>query len=98
MQNVINNELNLVNNPEPKEVNEDKLIKDLEENINTFETEEAEIAISMLNVFIDKLKELYGPYVQSTAELLCKIIKEHSNEDVKEEACKCLPNLVKSVK
>jgi hypothetical protein len=29
---------------------------------------------------------------------LCKIIKNHNNEDVKEEACKCLPNLIVAVK
>ncbi len=52
----------------------------------------------MLNVFIDKLKELYAPYVQKTVELLCNIIKDHPNDDVKEEACKCLPHLVACVK
>lgn len=30
--------------------------------------------------------------------MLCNIIKEHPNEDVKEEACKCLPNLIIAVK
>lgn len=34
-----------------------------DKNINTYETEEAEVAISMLNVFIEELKELYNPYV-----------------------------------
>lgn len=32
------------------------------ESINTYETEEAEIAISMLNVFVEELKESYVPY------------------------------------
>lgn len=52
----------------------------------------------MLNVFIEQLKELYNPYVEKTVSLLCNIIKEHPNEDVKEEACKCLPNLIIAVK
>ena len=52
----------------------------------------------MLNVFIEKLKELYAPYVQKTVELLSTIIKDHPNDDVKEEACKCLPNLIACVK
>lgn len=52
----------------------------------------------MLNVFIEQLKELYNPYVEKTVSLLCSIIKEHPNEDVKEEACKCLPNLIIAVK
>jgi len=38
----------------------------------------------MLNVFIEQLKELYNPYVEKTVTLLCTIIKEHPNEDVKE--------------
>jgi len=29
----------------------------------------------MLNVFIEKLKELYNPYVEKTVNLLCTIIK-----------------------
>ena len=52
----------------------------------------------MLNVFIEQLKEMYNPYVEKTVNLLCSIIKEHPNEDVKEEACKCLPNLITAVK
>ena len=52
----------------------------------------------MLNVFIEQLKELYAPYVEKTVQLLCTIIKDHPNDDVKEEACKCLPNLIAAVK
>ena len=52
----------------------------------------------MLNVFIEQLKEMYSPYVESTVSLLCKIITDHLNEDVREEACKCLPNLVTAIK
>lgn len=52
----------------------------------------------MLNVFIDQLKELYIPYVDETIAILCKIIKEHSNDNIKEEALKCLPNLVSALK
>lgn len=52
----------------------------------------------MLNVFIEQLKELYGPYVEKTVQLLCTIIQDHPNDDVKEEACKCLPNLISAIK
>lgn len=31
-------------------------------------------------------------------QLLCKLISEHSNDDVREEACGCLPSLVSVVK
>jgi hypothetical protein len=52
----------------------------------------------MLNVFIEQLKELYGPYVTKTVELLCTIIQDHPNDDVKSEACKCLPSLISAIK
>lgn len=52
----------------------------------------------MLNVFIEQLKELYSPYVEETVALLCKIIKQHLNDDVREEACNCLPSLVSAIK
>lgn len=52
----------------------------------------------MLNVFIDQLKEYYTPYVEQTVTLLCKIIKEHLNDSVREEACNCLPSLVSAIK
>lgn len=97
VQNVINNELNLVQNPGTKEEEDQKESK-VGDSINTFETEEAEVAISMLNVFIEQLKELYAPWVEQTVALLCKIITDHLNDDVREEACKCLPNLVTAIK
>lgn len=52
----------------------------------------------MLNVFIEQLKEHFIPYVEETIAILCKIIKEHSNDNIKEEALKCLPNLVSAIK
>ncbi len=55
VENVINTELKLVNNPVAN-LEEKKEGEDATDNINTFETEEAEVAISMLNVFIEQLK------------------------------------------
>lgn len=97
VENVINTELKLVNNHTDAQ-DEKKETEDVADNINTFETEEAEVAISMLNVFIEQLKELYAPYVEKTVQLLCTIIQDHPNDDVKEEACKCLPNLISAIK
>lgn len=82
VESVISTELKIVNASETKPEEEEK--KEEVQNINTFETEEAEVAISMLNVFIEQLKELYSPYVERTVNLLLSIIKEHPNEDVKE--------------
>lgn len=94
VENVIKEEINQIND-DAKDIPKEG---ETEQNINTHDTEEAEVAISMLNVFIEQLKELYNPYVEKTVSLLCNIIKEHPNEDVKEEACKCLPNLIIAVK
>jgi hypothetical protein len=52
----------------------------------------------MLNVFIEQLKESYVPYADQTAKVLMPILQKHSNEDIKKEACRCLPNLVHAVK
>ena len=91
VENVVREEIELIGEDLKEE-------EDDGQNINTHDTEEAEVAISMLNVFIEQLGPLYNPYVAQTVNLLCKIIKEHPNEDVKEEACKCLPNLIIAVK
>ena len=93
VENVIKEEIDLMKEDAKEEAKEEDL-----QNINTHDTEEAEVAISMLNVFIEQLGTLYNPYVEQTVNLLCKIIREHPNEDVKEEACKCLPNLIIAVK
>ena len=84
VKNVINNELQLVSNPDmvPTTEKEDKEKKGT--GISTYETEEAEVAIAMLNVFIEQLKELYHPYVQDTVTLLCRIITEHITDDIRE--------------
>ncbi len=54
VEKVIQEEIAMVNGEVEKEDDENNKDK----NINTFETEEAEVAISMLNVFIEELKEL----------------------------------------
>jgi len=35
-------------------------------NINTFDTEEAEVAINMLSVMMEELKELFADYIDRT--------------------------------
>lgn len=66
--------------------------------MNTSDTEEAEIAINMLSVFIEELKEDYSPYVLSTTELILPLVNYLSNEDVRKSAAKCLPSLIGCVK
>jgi hypothetical protein len=95
VQNVIDTHIKLNSFDIDKPDEADEIAK---ESINTYETEEAEIAISMLNVFVEELKELYFPYAEQTATILMPIIQKHSNEEIKKEACRCLPNLVHAVK
>lgn len=52
----------------------------------------------MLNVFVEELKEMYFPYAKQTADILIPLLQKHSNEEIKKEACRCLPNLVHAVK
>lgn len=59
VQNVIDTHIKLNSFDIDKPDEADEIAK---ESINTYETEEAEIAISMLNVFVEELKELYFPY------------------------------------
>lgn len=63
VENVIKEEIAMVNGEMEKPEEEDGEEAGKDKNINTYETEEAEVAISMLNVFIEELKELYNPYV-----------------------------------
>ena len=66
--------------------------------INTYETEEAEIAIAMLNVFIKEMKEFYVPYAERTINIILTIVKNMVNESIKQEALESLPLLVKLIK
>lgn len=47
-------------NAKQNEVDEKKV------SINTFDTEEAEVAINMLSVMMEELKELFADYVEQT--------------------------------
>ncbi len=62
------------------DIDEPEKAEDLaKESINTYETEEAEVAISMLNVFVEELKEDYYPYAIETAKILSPIIEKQAN-------------------
>lgn len=65
--------------------------------INTYETDEAELAIFMLNIFVEKLSTTFRPYVPQTCEILFPIIKNHTNDVVRNAAFSCLPLLLQMV-
>ena len=62
--------------------------------INTFDTEEAEVAINMLAVMIEELKELYADYVEQTTTIILPLVNYAANEEIRKSAAKSLPSLV----
>lgn len=62
--------------------------------INTFDTEEAEVAINMLSVMMEELKELFADYVEQTTKFILPLVNFSSNEEIRKSAAKCLPSLV----
>ena len=68
------------------------------EDINTFETEEVEVALNMLSVLIDEMKENFSPYVEVATKLVLPLCNFTKNENIRTAASKCLPSLVSCVK
>jgi hypothetical protein len=52
----------------------------------------------MLVVFIEELKEDYGPFVANTTDLILPLVNYVSNENVRKSAANCLPCLIACVK
>jgi hypothetical protein len=67
-------------------------------NIQTYDTEEAEVAINMLSVIMEELKELYANYVEKTTQIILPLVNYSTNEDIRKSAAKCLPSLVTCAK
>ncbi|CAK69294.1 unnamed protein product (macronuclear) [Paramecium tetraurelia] len=64
----------------------------------TYDNEEAEVAIHMLSVFIEELKQSFFPFVEKCIELIVPLSQFNSDETIRSAACKCLVSLVKVVK
>lgn len=71
---------------------------DKKEDINTYETEEVEVALNMLSVLIDEMKENFSPYVEIATKLVLPLCNFTKNENIRTAASKCLPSLVSCVK
>lgn len=63
-------------------------------NINTFDTEEAEVAINMLSVMMEELQEQFADYVEQTTHIILPLVNYSTNEDIRKSAAQCLPSLV----
>lgn len=69
-----------------------------EEELHTFDNEEAEIAIHMLAVFIEELKEKFFPYVDTCTKLIVPLCQYNTDENIRRASAKCLVSLIENVK
>lgn len=67
-------------------------------NSNTFEHEEAEVAINMVYVLITELKKYYFDYVESTTEIVLRALGYSQSEKIRRNAAKALPALIEVIK
>lgn len=74
------------------------LTENKKEDINTYETEEVEVALNMVSVLIDEMKENFSPYVEIATKLILPLCNYSKNENIRTAASKCLPSLVSCVK
>ncbi|CAD8079878.1 unnamed protein product [Paramecium primaurelia] len=72
--------------------------KESNKELHTYDNEEAEVAIHMLSVFIEELKQSFFPFVEKCIQLIVPLSQFNSDENIRSAACKCLVSLVKNVK
>ncbi|CAD8070471.1 unnamed protein product [Paramecium primaurelia] len=69
-----------------------------EEELHTYDNEEAQVAIHTLSVFIQEMKQSFFPFVERCIKLIVPLSQFNSDSNIRSAACKCLVNLVKNVK
>jgi hypothetical protein len=67
-------------------------------NINTDETEEKDVAIQMLTVFIDELGSAFAQYIEPTSKILLSLISYEANDSIRNSTASALPGLIKCYK
>lgn len=60
-----------------------------------YDIDEAEIALAMLEVFIEQFGKNFAPYVEQTTKLISPLLDFKFAESIREQASKCVPGLVK---
>ena len=68
------------------------------DNFKTSDSEETEIAVQTIAVFLDNLGVDLLPYVNDIFNVLHLIIENTQNDEIRMEAIKCLPGLIKIYK
>ncbi|CAK67710.1 unnamed protein product (macronuclear) [Paramecium tetraurelia] len=69
-----------------------------EEELHTYDNEEAQVAIHTLSVFISELRQSFFPFVEKCIKLIVPLSQFNSDSNIRSSACKCLVSLVKNVR
>ena len=69
-----------------------------QETFHTYDDEEAEIAINMLSVFIEELKDKFFPYFDTATQLIVPLCTFSTDESIRKASAKCLVSLIDNVK
>lgn len=86
-------------NPAPAMVApENPLEGDKDNDYNTYETEEAEVAINLLSVLIEEMKGAFVPYVVTVTNIILPLCDYKTNEGIRKSAAKCLPSIIACLK
>lgn len=60
------------------------------------DVDEAEIAISMLEIFIDQFGKAFAPYVEAATNIILPLCEFRYSDSIRQSASQCVPGLVKS--
>lgn len=69
-----------------------------DEAFHSYDNEEAEIAIHMLAVFIEELKDKFYPYFDTCTQLVVPLCEFNTDENIRRASAKCLVSLIENVK
>ena len=64
----------------------------------TNETEEKDVAIQMLSVFIDELGGAFAEYVEPASRIMLSLTKYQANESIRTTCADALPGLIECAK
>ena len=67
-------------------------------NVMTDEIEEKDVAIQMLNVFIDEVPELCYQYIDQISRILLSLTDYLANDSIRSNSAQCLPGLMQAAK
>ncbi|EGR29723.1 importin 5, putative [Ichthyophthirius multifiliis] len=71
------------------------VIKKTEDEVEIYNSDDAELALGMLEVFIQEFGSNFSSYVEQTTKLITPLCTYRYSENIRDTASKCLPGLVK---